>query len=377
MAPYIQPPRKRFAEARRRIDDIIRLVSDLVWETDADFRLTYVSPRISDLLGYPSATFLGRPLTDLIPLASPPLRDRTSRHKRPFRDVETMGADSRGRMHSFLVSGLPVYEPETGALRGWRGTVRDVTAQRDAEDRSRRLQEKIAHAARVSMMAALSSGLAHELQQPLTAVVNYAAVGVRVLGADDPNLGEATEVFKRIHVQADRTAEIIRGMRDLVRKETPPRRSVNLGSTIRQVADLIRVDARRHDVILELHLNGVPRHILGASIQIQQLVLNLCRNAIDAMADAPRPRMLTLRVAAGNPGQVRLTVRDTGSGIPKVIRRRMFEPFVTTKRGGIGLGLTICWSIVEAHDGIIGVRSSRQGTVVTVTLPLARGGRSS
>jgi two-component system, LuxR family, sensor kinase FixL len=228
----------------------------------------------------------------------------------------------------------------------------------------------------VSLVGELAGGMAHELSQPLAAIANTLEACATRLPATDPRAKVLRPLLKHATAQAVQAGRIIRNVRDLIRRHQPPKELTDIRGLVDAAATLLTGDVTEHRIDLRLALGDKPLHVLVSRIEIEQVVLNLLRNAIDAIRQAGRKRReLTVKVSRTAARTVEVAVRDTGTGITEVVARRMFEPFFTTKSDGLGMGLAICRSIVEAHGGRLWVASRerrRGGTTLRFTLPLER-----
>jgi len=256
----------------------------------------------------------------------------------------------------------------------------DRSAQHRAEEELAALHDQLAHVNRLSVMGEMASGIAHEINQPLTAISAYAQACRRMVSAGPLPAGseEFTDALDQIALQAQRAGEVIRRLRGFVRRGESSRATTQLGEVLRGVVKLAEVDARNHEITIErLIPNSLPA-VLADPVQIQQVVLNLLRNAMEATppgAAEDGSRMVCLR-AESTGDEVRVSVLDRGHGIEPATATRLFTPFFTTKRTGMGLGLSICQSIIEAHGGRIDY-SPREGggSCFRFTLPVAPGER--
>jgi PAS domain S-box-containing protein len=250
-------------------------------------------------------------------------------------------------------------------------SIMDVTERNQAQEALHRAQEEIAHVTRVTTLGELSASIAHEVNQPLAAIVTNGQACLRWLGHDPPELGEACGAVKRIVSDADRASEVIRRIRDLSRKTAPQNARLDLNDVINEVILLVRREVASHRVALRLELGpGLPP-VLGDRVQLQQVIINLMINAIQAMAPVTgRPRDLLVRSQTHEAGQIQVAVHDTGIGIDPENLDRLFGTFFTTKPDGMGMGLSICRSIIEAHGGKVWVScNAGPGTTVQFTLP--------
>jgi len=251
----------------------------------------------------------------------------------------------------------------------------EVAERRRAQDRIEQLQADLAHAGRLNTVGEMASGLAHELNQPLTAIATYAAAALLRLREHCDTGWTPAEALTRIGEQATRAGDVIQRLRAFVSRKPPQRLPVALDEVLHEALQLADADIRASGTRLELHASDLPLHCTADRIQIVQVLVNLVRNALEAMADIPKAaRQLVLRTALEKNG-IRLSVADTGSGLAPEIAERLFFPFHTSKPDGLGLGLAISRSIVEAHDGRIWAEPNRGGgTVFHFTLPAARDG---
>jgi two-component system, LuxR family, sensor kinase FixL len=249
-----------------------------------------------------------------------------------------------------------------------------------AETKTQLLSTQLAHSARVSALGHLTAGLAHEINQPLAAIANYAETCDLLLAADRPNHdGRLRKSLDQIKQAALRTGQIVRRMRNFVRPNSGPPVEVELNLLVREVAELCRFEAERAGVRVTLELRATDVRIHVDPIQIQQVLVNLVQNAISAMHDCPRDdRRLVIRTCAFDAqssagpehgDQVQIDVIDSGPGIPSDSESELFKPFHTTKADGLGIGLAICRSIVERHGGTIWAAAPEYGAMFSFSLP--------
>lgn len=252
----------------------------------------------------------------------------------------------------------------------------DITARKRAEAESRRHLEQIAHMDRVAALGEIASSLAHELNQPLTAILSNAQAAHRFLTASPPDLGELRECLEDIMSNDRRAGEVIRRMRRLLKMGTVERAPLQLDDLVQNVAALISNDALLRQVSIEVIPGRALPLVLGDTVQIQQVILNLLSNAIAAAAAGPPTERLVTVWTVASDGHVELSVRDSGKGIAESDLERIFEPFFTTKDDGLGMGLTISRSIVEAHGGRIWAENdSGGGAILRMRLPTQEGAR--
>jgi C4-dicarboxylate-specific signal transduction histidine kinase len=242
-----------------------------------------------------------------------------------------------------------------------------------AEGRHRALVEQLGHAARVNSMGEMASGLAHELNQPLGAVVNYVGGCLERVNARNPDLAELHGALERAHDAAVRAGEIVRRIRSFVSRHEFERVQLDPADVVREAVELARPDAERRDIALETEMAPDLPRVLGDAIQLQQVLLNLIHNAFDAIeAKRPvNPRVL-VQVERSSDGAVKFAVFDNGEGLGPEVTRRLFEPFFSTRADGMGMGLAISRGIIEAHHGHIAAGSTTAGsTVIHFSIPVA------
>jgi C4-dicarboxylate-specific signal transduction histidine kinase len=253
------------------------------------------------------------------------------------------------------------------------GTVLDITERRHAEEAARRAQAELARLTRLSTMGELAGSIIHEVIQPLTAIVTNAEACLSWLDRDQPDLGKARSTIFNLVRDGQRAADVVKGLRALVRGSGLPMTKVDIKDAIREVLTLLRGELQRSGVVLQIDLVAGDIPILGDRFQLQQVLLNLVRNGIEAMRTiSDRPRVLRIRSELTENGEALVAVEDTGVGLDPVSADRIFDPLFTTKLDGMGMGLSICRSIVEAHRGRLWASPTlAHGTVMRFTLPLA------
>jgi PAS domain S-box-containing protein len=256
------------------------------------------------------------------------------------------------------------------------GAVIDITERKRAEgehERLRQLEADLAHMNRLTTMGEFTASIAHEINQPLAAIVTQSEAALGFLDRDEPNLDEARDSLSSIAEEGMRAGEVIRGLRALARKSGPQLTRLDMDDVVRQVLALARGELLRHDVVLHTELTAEDRSVMGDRVQLQQVLLNLMMNSVEAMRGVTeRARELTVSVTLVEPGSVLVAVKDTGTGLDTAAAERVFQPFFTTKADGLGMGLGICRSIVEAHGGRLWVSPrAPHGADVRFTVPLS------
>lgn len=267
---------------------------------------------------------------------------------------------------------------ENGTPRRLVGTSTDVTERRRAELDAKEQRRELAHLGRVAMLGELSGTLAHELNQPLGAIMANAGAALRLLAHEPPDLAEVRAILRDIVKDDQRAGDVIVHVRALMRRDEPRRQTFGLNELVAETVEFMHGDLIERRVSVERRLAPSLPPVLGHRVQLQQVLLNLMLNACDAMsAMPPSERRVTIATAPTPDGSVQLSVADHGPGIAKDEIDRLFEPFFSTKAHGLGLGLVICRSILEAHGGAIWARIEPQGgATLTFMLPAAERARS-
>ena len=248
---------------------------------------------------------------------------------------------------------------------------RTQAALRESEARAAEQRLELAHLGRVAVVGELSATLAHEMKQPLSAILANTRAAQHLLKADGAATAELREILQDIAADDQRAGEVIDRVRNLVKKGGTDLQRLSINDVVSEVLELVRTDLQHRGVVVSTRLCELMPLVAGDRVQLQQVVLNLVMNACDAMSGTP-PGVRLLVVSTATHGDARLEVRDRGTGIAPDAVAKVFEPFVTTKRDGLGLGLAICRSIVTAHGGHIwAVNNPERGATLVVSLPLA------
>lgn len=243
---------------------------------------------------------------------------------------------------------------EDGHLRAI-GTIHDVTERKRAENEAREAQERLDKMSRLASLGEMAAGISHELNQPLAAIANYSQACSRLLTVPRPDLAEVASALAEISAQALRAGEIIRRFRGFVRNPDIRREAIDPGELVREIASLLELDSRMHQTRLRYDLAEALPRVAADRLQIQQVLVNLAHNAVEAVAHQPNGEVvIATRITTA--GDVLIAVRDNGPGLPETLEARIFEPFFTTKPQGTGLGLAISRSIIEAHGATLTYR---------------------
>jgi PAS domain S-box-containing protein len=266
--------------------------------------------------------------------------------------------------------GHPVFDGSGGLVR-FVGSSTDVTERNEAEEAVRQAQSDLAHVNRVTTLGELTASWAHEVNQPLAAALTDARTCLRWLTREQPDVEEAREAASRMVKAANRAAEIVARMRVLFKKGTTARESVDVNEMIREMIVLLQGEITRHSIAMRTELASDLPDIIGDRVQLQQVLMNLMVNGIDAMKDVNGPRELAVTSESAEGEQLMVSVSDSGVGLPQQHAHQIFDAFFTTKPHGTGMGLRISRSIVESHGGRLwAAENSPRGATFYVTLPV-------
>jgi PAS domain S-box-containing protein len=345
-----------------------------IYLTEQD-RFIYVNPALAKMFGYEVEEVVGRASTDLTCPEDRPLVAENMR-RRLRGDVEEMRYEFRGLRKDGSVFPVEVHgrRIEHGGRIGVLGTLIDNTERQRAEDALQMARTELARVSRLTTLGELTTSIAHEVSQPLGAMVASAGACARWLAADPPAMAEARSALDNIVSDGKRAREIIARIRALAKRQAPRMELLDLNRKILEMLALTEQELRSHDILLETKLDSALPPVTGDRVQLQQVLLNLIVNAIEAMSATvtDRPRELTI-VSAQDTNGVVVEVRDSGIGFDPHGAERVFEAFYTTKTEGIGIGLSISRSIVEAHGGqLLATPNEPHGAVFRFSLPVAK-----
>jgi PAS domain S-box-containing protein len=367
--------RKRTEEALREKDEKYRLIVEAavegIWVVDAEYRTSFVNPQMADMLGYSEEEMLGRRMGDFL------FEEDLSDHQA---QIESRVRGMPGRYERTLrrkdgsecwtATSVTSLRDADGRFAGALGMFADIAARKADENRLAALELQLTHASRLATLGELAAGIAHEVNQPLCAIVNFAKACKNTASDEAPDLSQIRQWSETIAVAAAQSGDIVRRMLDFARKGGGTRETVTIEQLVADAMQLVRQEARADKVALRRKMfeNGLAAR--ADPVQIQQVLVNLLRNAIEALRHSPPANRRILVRARRVDGRVRVCVADNGPGQPEAELPKIFGPFFTTKPQGLGLGLAISKTIVEDHGGRIWATANQGGGLtVHFTLP--------
>jgi PAS domain S-box-containing protein len=373
-------------ESEERFKDFAETASDYLWEMGPDLRFNFTQSR-DGAFGIDATKLIGKTRWELAGAETaqdPHWRQHRAdlEAHRPFRGF-VFSYQNNGRTVHVRVNGKPIFDAK-GGFRGYCGTASDITAEVEADralreseaalrkkdEHLREIQAQLLRVTTASTISGMSSAIVHELSQPLTAILNYAQAGRRLsTSGGEQTSDKLPEMLNRIIGQSDRAGNVMRGLRRLYENADMHFAEENLNEAIEEACNIALIGAKLQGVDVTLNLQGKVPLVPIDRIQIQQVVLNLIRNSLEAMAESTK-RALTI-AASRRQDVVEVSVSDTGPGLPKDVADRLFQPFVTSKPEGMGIGLSVCRRIIESHRGRLWAEANPDGgTIFRFTLPI-------
>jgi two-component system, LuxR family, sensor kinase FixL len=368
------------AEREERLRSILATVPDAIVVIDQAGTIESFSAAAERLFGYPAEQVIGRNVSMLMPEPHRSEHDGyiaryLATGERRIIGIGRVVVGQRANGSTFPME-LHVGEMQISGRRLFTGFVRDLTEQQRTEKRLQDLHGELLHASRLSTMGRMASTLAHEINQPLTAIANYARAAQQLLASERPEQrARAFDALDRAVAQITRAGAIIQRLREFVTRGETERRSENLNKVIEEASALALVGSREYGIRVIYDFAPALPTVLIDKVQIQQVVLNIVRNAVEVLQHWSRREIAIRTRYRAHAALVEVTVSDTGPGLPPSVESQLFHPFVSTKPQGMGLGLSICREIVEGHGGRLKALSvPGEGATFRFVLPLAEEG---
>jgi PAS domain S-box-containing protein len=366
-------------QSEERFRQLAEHIRDVFWMTEADGTPRYISPAYERVWGRSLQSLYANP-SSWIDAIHPDDREsigQTFFAKVPHEDSEkeyrVILPDGKVR---WIRDRAFTIHNELGEVYRVAGIAEDVTEHKLAEQQVREHQDKLAHMARLSSVGEMASSLAHELNQPLGAVTNYCKAGLRLLSSNSPDGQRVATALEKASMQAQRAGDIIHHIRDFTRKDTRRRACIEMNSVVREAVRLTEIDIYKQQGSIRLELSEVLPKVMGDRVQLEQVILNLLRNGMEAMVECQAAsRLLVVCSRARDARTVQVSVKDNGLGLGNAALDHIFDPFYTTKCDGMGMGLSISRSIIEAHTGRLwaeSLASPERGAVFHFTLPISQ-----
>lgn len=370
---------RRNAEEALRVSEglyreLVQTMSEALALTDEKHRITYVNDSFCNMFGYSSEEVLRKPLLNFVHED-----DKAAMHECMINPVqgdgvhryETAWVTKQGDKIFTLTSPKRLFDPEIGYV-GCLGVFTDITERKIIEGREKKHMMELAHVSRVTTLGEMSSQIAHELAQPLAAISALSTGSLKMLKSETADRDEIIESLTNISEQSCRARDVVLRLRNFVRNDEMQYIPIELNKLIRTVVHLVEMEARWHSLPVKLELQGPLPATIGDRILLEQVVLNLVHNAIEAMQVVERhKRKLIIRTSNDNTGFLQVEVIDNGPGFGEQDIKQIFQPFFSTKSDGMGMGLAITRSIIKAHKGKLSAKSNAQGgATFCFTLPV-------
>jgi two-component system sensor histidine kinase TtrS len=356
----------------KHYERLLDSVGDGIYGIDLEGKCTFVNKAMEDILGWKTAELIGNNVHTILHHTH---ADGSSHSSSDCPILKTaMDSQSRfieddlfwkkdGASISVEYSCTPIKKSGKTVL-GSVVVFRDITEKKLIKKRTREHQLQLTHVARLSTLGEMASGIAHELNQPLTVINNYSRACIRMLESDEPMKDQCSDVMEKISKQAERAGAVIKQIRHFVKKDLPDKKPVKVLEMINVVEELTHMERERKHVNLVIELDPKVEWVEAQDTQIEQVIINLVRNGIEAMDDTPiEKRNLIIRTQALAEDKLKFTISDSGCGINKELIDQLFDPFVTTKKLGMGLGLSISQGIIETHGDQIVIHENPEGGV--------------
>ena len=369
----LQDAERALRDSEAHLRSVLETVPDAIIVIDDRGLIQSFSPAAERLFGYPARDVTGQNVKMLMPQ---PYRDEHDGYLERYRRTGERRIIGIGRVvlgrradGSTFPMELAVGEINLEGRRMFTGFVRDITERQVARERLQDLQSELLRASRLSAMGQMASALAHELNQPLTAIINYVQATRRMVGKPNIARDRLDETMDKAVMQANRAGQIIHRMRQFLTKGETERQPESINKVLEEASALALVGAKESGVVVRMELGTDLPQVVVDRIQIQQVILNLIRNGIEAMQGVTR-RELLIATGTADSDMVQVTITDSGPGLAPEVAEQLFQPFVTTKEKGMGLGLSICRSIIDSHGGKIWAKPNpAAGVTFAFTLP--------
>lgn len=369
--------RNQLLEREAKLNSIFNASIEGIITIDTTGLIISVNSAVETIFGYQEPELIASSIDKLLPLLKRNKRPRYLKNRLhnfiaafigKIQEIEGMHKDG-----STLLLDLSIVQYSIDGVNYFTGIVRDVSLRKLQEQQNKEHLDKLAHVTRLGVMGEMASGIAHEVNQPLTAVVNYTQVCLRYIDAQNPDLAKLSEILYKTHQQALKAGQIIHSMREFVKPRKIHRATANINNLIYDAISLLDADLKQNSIKLSFELEKNLPLVYIDNVQIEQVILNLIRNSIDALRDIAQktPRQLSVQTHLNEENYIEIKVKDNGTGLSDEQREKILTPFYTTKSTGMGMGLSISRSLVEAHEGVLHFNTKQnKGTTFYFTLPV-------
>jgi two-component system, LuxR family, sensor kinase FixL len=368
--------RHQLLEREAKLNSILNASIEGIIVIDTKGTIVSVNAAVENIFGYSAEELIGQRVIQLMPITIRKKQDYyLEKYLRIFipkaigqiREVEGLRKDG-----SLVPLDMSIAEFPLDGMQYFSGIVRDVSTRKHQELQEKEHLEKLAHVTRLGLMGEMASGIAHEVNQPLSAVVNYTQVCLRFLQNEKPDLEKIGDVMLKANQQALKAGQIIHSMREFVKQRKIQRSIVDINDLIYDAISLFESDFKQHLVAMRFELTKSLPNVFIDRVQIEQVLLNLIRNSVDALKDLPQftQRQLSIETSLNELNYIVVRVKDNGPGLTPLQQEKILTPFFTTKSAGMGMGLSISRSLVEAHHGTLHFNSKEdKGTTFYFTIP--------
>jgi PAS domain S-box-containing protein len=364
-------------ERETKLNSIFNASLEGIITIDMSGVIVSVNSAVETLFGYSEEEIIGENIAKLIPLAQKKQHAQFLKKYFPTHLSDLIGTvrevEWQRKDHSLIPLDLSIAEFSIDGVSYFTGIVRDVSQRKQQEQQNKEHLEELAHVTRLGLMGEMASGIAHEVNQPLTAITGYTDACLRHLQTENPDLKKLGQILQKTNEQALKAGQIIHRMRDFVKTKKFHRSTADINALVFDATSLCAADFKQNNIVLKYELEDSLPPVYVDYVQIEQVILNLIRNSIDAMKFLPQRtrRVLTIRTNLYEQETIIAQIKDNGPGIEQSEQEKILMPFYTTKTSGMGMGLSISRSIIEAHGGVLHFNSKAgKGTTFYFTLPL-------
>ncbi|MGZ8903902.1 MAG: two-component system sensor histidine kinase NtrB, partial [Methylobacter sp.] len=371
--------KQQIIEREAKLNAIFNAAVEGIITIDLSGKIVSVNNAVEVIFGYSTEDLVGFNITKLLPLEQHKKHAQYLKNVPPtglssvignFREVTGVRKDG-----SVVPLDISIAQFSIEGTSYLTSIVRDVTARKLREQREQQHLSELAHVTRLGLMGEMASGIAHEINQPLTAIVNYTQVCLNFIQNKNFDPEQLSNILLKTNQQALKAGQLIHRMRDFVKSKKIHHSSIEINNLIQDAIGLCESYLKQQGIALRLDLATDLPIVFVDSIQIEQVVLNLIRNSVDALANLPQliPRIISIQTSMNRDSNIEIRIKDNGPGINAAEQQKILTPFYSTKSDGMGMGLAICRSIIEAHEGLLRFNSQvEKGTTFYFTLPVRR-----